>query len=32
LSADCIRLIRRAEKICDVNVLEDPGYYVAVDS
>lgn len=32
LSPDCIRLIRRAEKICDVNVLEDPGYYVAVDS
>jgi len=32
LSADCIRLIRRAEKICDVNVLEDPDYFVAVDN
>jgi len=31
LSADCTRLIRRAEKICDINVLEDPDYYVAVD-
>ena len=31
LSADCIQLIRRAEKICDINVLEDPDYYVAVD-
>ncbi len=32
LSPDCIALIRRAEKICDVNVLEDPEYYVAVDN
>ncbi|EDM79888.1 sulfate permease (SulP) [Plesiocystis pacifica SIR-1] len=32
LSPDCIKLIRRAEKICDVNVLEDPEYYVAVDN
>lgn len=31
LSADCTQLIRRAEKICDINVLEDPEYYVAVD-
>ncbi len=31
LSPDCIRLIRRAESICDVNVLEDPEYFVAVD-
>ena len=31
LSADCIRLIRRAERICDVNVLEDPEYFVVVD-
>ena len=31
VSADCRRLIRKAEKICDVNVLEDPSYYVAVD-
>lgn len=32
LSTDCIRLIKRAEKICDINVLEDPEYYVAVDN
>lgn len=31
LSPDCIALIRRAEKICDVNVLEDPEYFVAVN-
>lgn len=32
LSADCIRLIQRADRICDINVLEDPDYYVAVDN
>jgi len=32
LSADCVKLIKRAEKICDVNVLEDPDYFVAIDS
>lgn len=32
LSADCIRLIRRAEDICDINVLEDPDYFVVVDA
>lgn len=32
LSADCIRLIKRAEKICDINVLEDPDYFVAIDN
>ncbi len=32
LSNDCIALIKRAEKICDINLLEDPGYYVAVDN
>ncbi len=32
LSADCIRLIKRADRICDINVLEDPDYYVAVDN
>ena len=32
LSKDCIRLVRKAEKICDVNVLEDPNYYVAIDN
>ncbi len=31
LSPDCIKLIRRAEKICDVNVVEDPEYFVAID-
>lgn len=31
LSKDCTRLIRRAEKICDVNILEDPEYFVSVD-
>ncbi len=31
LSADCIRLIQRADRICDINVLEDPEYFVAVD-
>ncbi len=31
LSQDCIKLIKKAEKICDINVLEDPDYYVAVD-
>ena len=25
-SADCVKLIKKAEKICDVNVLEDPDY------
>lgn len=32
LSPDCIKLIKRAEKICEVNVLEDPNYYVAIDN
>ncbi len=31
LSNDCVKLIKRAEKICDVNVLEDPNYFVAID-
>lgn len=31
LSPDCTRLIRRAERICDVDVLEDPEYFVVVD-
>ena len=26
LSADCVKLIKKAEEICDVNVLEDPDY------
>ncbi len=32
LSPDCVKLVTRAEKICEVNVLEDPEYYVAVDN
>ena len=32
LSEDCIRLIKKAEKICDVNVLEDPDYFVSIDN
>ncbi len=32
LSADCRRMIKKAEKICDVNVLEDPDYFVSIDS
>ena len=32
LSQDCIRLIKKAEQICDVNVLEDPDYFVAIDN
>ena len=32
LSKDCISLIKRADKICDVNVVEDPDYFVAIDN
>jgi SulP family sulfate permease len=32
LSKDCIKLIKRAEKICDVNIVEDPNYRVAIDN
>jgi len=32
LSPDCIKLIKKAEKICEVNVLEDPDYFVAIDN
>ncbi len=32
LSKDCIKLIKKAEKICEVNVLEDPNYFVSVDN
>lgn len=32
LSKDCVKLIKKAEKICDVNVLEDPDYFVAIDN
>ena len=32
LSKDCVGLIKKAEKICEVNVLEDPDYFVSVDN
>ena len=32
LSRDCTRLIKKAEKICDVNVLEDPDYFVSINN
>jgi SulP family sulfate permease len=32
LSQDCIKLIEKAEKICVVNVLQDPDYFVAIDN
>jgi sulfate permease, SulP family len=32
LSPDCIKLIKKAEKICEVNVVEDPNYFVAIDN
>ncbi len=31
LSKDCVRLIKKAEKICVVNVLKDPDYFVSVN-
>ena len=31
LSKDCIRLLKNANDIIDVNVLEDPTYKVVVD-
>jgi len=31
LSKDCTKLIKKAEKICVVNVLEDPDYFIAID-
>ncbi len=32
LSRDCVKLINKAEKICDVNVLKDPDYHVAINN
>lgn len=32
LSSDCIALIKKADDICEVNVLEDPDYFVAIDN
>lgn len=31
LSSDCVKLIKKADKICQVNVLEDPDYFVAIN-
>ena len=31
LSADCKKLLKNAEEIIDVNVLEDPTYKIVVD-
>ncbi|HEV7347651.1 SulP family inorganic anion transporter [Telluribacter sp.] len=32
LSPDCLRLIKNAEKVVDVNIIEDPTYKLAVDT
>ncbi|MCK5847200.1 MAG: SulP family inorganic anion transporter [Bacteroidales bacterium] len=32
LSQDCTKLIKKAEKICEVNLLEDPDYFVSIDN
>lgn len=32
LSKDCTLLIHKAQDICDVNILEDPDYFVAIDN
>jgi SulP family sulfate permease len=32
LSKDCHKLIKKAEKICVVNVLDDPDYFIAIDN
>jgi SulP family sulfate permease len=32
LSKDCIKLIKKAEKICDVNILHDQDYFVAINN
>ncbi len=31
LSPDCLKLLKNAEKIIDVNIIEDPTYKVAVE-
>ena len=31
LSQDCVKLIKKADDICQVNVLEDPDYFVAIN-
>ena len=32
LSKDCTALINKAQDICDVNVIEDPDYFLAIDN
>ena len=32
LSKDCQKLINKAKKICVVNVLKDPNYFIAIDN
>jgi len=32
LSSDCVALLEKAENICDVNILHDPDYHVAIDN
>lgn len=31
LSADCVNMVKRAGEVCEVNVLEDPDYFVAIN-
>jgi len=31
LSSDCAKLIKNADKIVDINLLEDPKYFVSDD-
>lgn len=31
LSADCVKMVKRAGEVCEVNVLEDPDYFVAIN-
>ncbi len=31
LSSDCVKMVRRAGEVCEVNVLEDPDYFVAIN-
>ena len=31
LSSDCVNMVKRAGEVCEVNVLEDPDYFVAIN-
>lgn len=31
LSQDCVKMVKRAGQICEVNVVEDPDYFVAIN-